>query len=335
MFTRRIKYQLDCVRRGWIKMLIEWDVKRVKELVELWNKELTDAFPMRESLFIQNSFEDPNLFQEGSAIAVNEAGDVVGFIVSKKWQGEAEYGFDSKTGWIQVLLVDRDHQNKGIGTKLLNHAEKNLTKSGVERILLGQDTFHYFPGIPSEDFKTGDWVKKKGYQAGDEIVDLDQRYLEAEPSTLPIRSDVSVSLLKIEEKEEFIRFLNHAFPGRWTYEAEMYFENSGTGREFVILKKAGSIIGFCRINDDTSPVIGPNVYWSPRYPGEHGGVGPLGIEASERKRGYGLFIVEAGIHYLRERAVDSILIDWTSLIDFYGKLGYEICIRYISYQKIC
>ena len=28
-----------------------------------------------------------------------------------------------------------------------------------------------------------------------------------------------------------------------------YFEMNGTGREFLVVKKKGQIIGFCRIND--------------------------------------------------------------------------------------
>ena len=37
-----------------------------------------------------------------------------------------------------------------------------------------------------------------------------------------------------------------------------------------------------------SPFIAQNVYWSPLFEEEVGGIGPLGIDAEEQKQGYGL-----------------------------------------------
>ncbi|MFD2044914.1 GNAT family N-acetyltransferase [Ornithinibacillus salinisoli] len=312
---------------------IEWNFDRIEDLVNLWNKEIGKDFPLRKELFKQNSFNDVNVFHDGSLIAIDHENNVSGFIVTKKWQDNIEVGISKETGWIQVLLVDQKYRNQGIGKRLLQHAESKLMESGIERIWLGKDTWHYFPGIPIQYKETATWFEKQGYNICGEEFDLDCHYEMEKSLSIPTKNDVIVSLLDEDEKEEFLDFMHRCFPGRWEYEAIQYFQLGGNGREFVVLKKNERIIGFCRINDSNSPVIAQNVYWDPLYDGELGGIGPLGIDAKERKYGYGIFIVESAIAYLRKRNINSILIDWTGLIAFYNKLGYEVCKSYYSYQK--
>jgi len=144
---------------------------------------------------------------------------------------------------------------------------------------------------------------------------------------------MTFALLKEEEKTDFLTFLNRCFPGRWEYEAIKYFEKGGQGREFVVLKDKDRMIGFCRINDQHSPFIAQNVYWQPLFSEPIGGIGPLGIDENERGHGYGLAIVKAAINTLRERDIQTMIIDWTSLIDFYKKLGFKPWKGYTTYFK--
>ncbi|MUV39022.1 Beta-N-acetylhexosaminidase [Lentibacillus sp. JNUCC-1] len=313
--------------------IAKWNDAYFDDLVKLWNQELADEFPMRKALFEQNSFKDKNISWEGSAVALDNFEQVIGFIAAKQWQEELAVDMPATTGWIQVLLVDQEHRNRGVGTQLLKHAESVLQSHGAREILLGRDPWHYFPGVPNDYSDTKDWFEKKGYQAYANEYDLLQHYGKNEPITHPEFPEADVSLLKQSEKEAFLAFLNRCFPGRWEYEAIKYFEQGGTGREFVILKKAGNIIGFCRVNDPDAPLIAQNTYWAPLFEGDLGGVGPLGVDASERGQGYGLAIVEAGIAELRRRGIQDIVIDWTGLVDFYKKLGYDIWKSYVSYKK--
>src|SRR5690625_2990701 len=124
----------------------------------------------------------------------------------------------------------------------------------------------------------------EGYGHQGTMYDLIHEYEQDDTlsASIPEIVDVTFSLLQSHEQEDFVRFLHDSFPGRWEYEAIHYFKYGGTGREFVVLKKAGRIIGFCRINDAKSPFIAQNVYWSLLFNNELGGVGPLGIDDKER-----------------------------------------------------
>ncbi|MFJ7936168.1 GNAT family N-acetyltransferase [Sporosarcina sp. NPDC096371] len=311
--------------------LIAWNRNRLDELVALWNKELAVDFPMREELFQQNSFDDVNVSNNSSYMAVDDQDYVIGFVVTKRWQEKIGVQMDPKRGWIQVLLVDSAHRGKGIGTKLLKRAEADLQGNGIEEVQLAGDPFHYFSGIPDQYQATQKWVEKHGYDKRIDTYDLlnhlDKKY------DLPEDESVTFSILKKEEEADLISFLVKCFPGRWVYETMKYFEMAGDGREFVVAKKEGRIIGFCRINDSQSPFIAQNVYWSPLFGQEVGGIGPLGIDPEQQKQGYGLAIVQAAMVYLQRRHIETIIIDWTILVDFYQKLDFNPWKKYGVYLK--
>ncbi|WP_286171676.1 GNAT family N-acetyltransferase [Gracilibacillus phocaeensis] len=315
--------------------LIAIDQERMTDMLTLWNDNLP-AFPMRQSLFQQNSLDDQNISFQASRLAVNEENCVIGMVIAKYWQEKLDVAMLKDTGWIQVLLVDQEYRQQGIGGKLLAHAEERLQATGIQQILLGRDPYHYFPGIPAEDQQTIKWFEKAGYIGQGEEYDLLQSYSDdwKVQAFDKSREEMSFQLLERSDKQAFLDFLHRCFPGRWEYEAMHYFEKGGTGREFVILKKANQIIGFCRVNDAQSPYIAQNVYWDPLFDQELGGVGPLGVDAKERGQGFGLAIVEAGIQALRNRGIDHIVIDWTGLVSFYQKLGYQPWKKYVSYKKV-
>lgn len=313
--------------------IIPIEMSRIDEFVLLWNTEWGTEFPMRKELFKQNSVDDENVFLKASFMAVNENEEVVGIIICKRWQEELAIEMNRYAAWIQVLLVSSEYQGKGIGTSLLTHAEQAVLEDGATEILLGRDPWHYFPGIPVQAQKSIQWFERKGYQNISTDYDLIKIYQENEFIEKPRFHNVEAELLTLAEKEEFLQFLKRVFPGRWEYEAIHYFDKGGTGREFVVLKKEGRIIGFSRLNDQHSPMIAQNVYWAPLFREPLGGIGPLGIDQGERGNGYGLSVVQAACYFLRERKINRIVIDWTGLVNFYAKLGYEIWKEYKSYRK--
>ena len=313
---------------------IAWNIERLEDLVDLWNRELKESFPMSIELFEQNSFRDENICYEASRIAVDSNDKVIGFIVAKKWTEQLSVEMRKETGWIQVLLVDKTYRNQGVGSELLLFAESTLKSAGMKEILLGKDPWHYFPGIPQQFSNVAKWFRDKGYETFGEEYDLLNEYDRLDGKIVPIVENATFSILDLKDKKDFLDFLHRCFPGRWEYEALHYFQKGGTGREFVVLKKNDKIIGFSRINDAQSPFIAQNVYWSPLFDEELGGIGPLGIDANERKQGYGIAVVEAAIAYLRNRNIDKIVIDWTGLVDFYKKMGFDVWKGYTSYKKV-
>lgn len=312
---------------------IPWCIEKLDEIIQLWNSEIGDQFPLREDLLIQNSYNDENILPNGSFLCLNERGDVIGFILAKKWQEKIAVNINAHIGWIQVLLVNSNFRNQGIGTTLLKLAEDELKSKNVQSIRIGADLWHYFPGVPSIFTDVCKWFERKGYKFEGYEYDLICKYDDKQFELPQPIKNVTFSLLKQTEKEQLLTFLHKCFPGRWEYEAIQYFKKGGTGREYVVLKKNNEIIGFCRINDAESPFIAQNVYWSPLFTEHLGGIGPLGVDQKERKKGYGIAIIQAGIMQLRKRGINQIVIDWTGLVSFYNKLGYQVWKTYSKYSK--
>ncbi|WP_139490872.1 GNAT family N-acetyltransferase [Brevibacillus dissolubilis] len=312
--------------------------RQVDAVCQLWNQEVGSHFPMRESLFQKNSMDDPNLLHDGSWIAWDETADrLAGFVISKSWQDEivqqAAIWHDPQTGWIQALLVHHDYRGQGIGSELIKRAEQALRRTGVARIRLGSDLYHYFPGIPRDFTQAAEWFGRRGYRLGMEQHDLLADFTDLPDTPMPALSGATLRLMVPYDREAFLSFLRESFPGRWEYEGHRYFADGGSGREFLLLEKDRELIGFCRLNDAHSPVIAQNMYWSPLFGGAVGGIGPLGISEAARGSGYGLAIVQAAVHVLQKRGIRQIVIDWTEHVDFYAKLGFGVWKSYVLADK--
>lgn len=301
------------------------------EIAGFWNREIGDVFPMREALWEQNTFDDLNLIEEAS-VAFTEAGELAGLIVAKRFQEQSEAAMQWDIGWIQCLLVSRKMRGLGLGERLLKHAEDILLLAGVQEIRLGRDPWHYFPGIPAEDTDTACWFERRGYRRESVETDLLRR-IKGETLYELANAPELYRVLGREDLPALTNFLKESFTGRWHYEALRYLETGAGGREFVGFFIEGTLKGFCRINDSKSPLIAQNVYWSPLFEGELGGIGPLGIARNVRGHQYGLDLVKAAANELMRRGADSIVIDWTQLVPFYEKLGFNIWKQYITMAK--
>ncbi|WP_051556726.1 GNAT family N-acetyltransferase [Alkalihalobacterium bogoriense] len=295
--------------------------KDLKICQSLWNEEYSKSYPISDRLFIQNS-PFSALCKQSSSFAFNEHGEMVGFILVK---------VQNNNHYIHLLFVKKAFRNKGIGTALLKKAENDFSQFPI---FVGTDMYHYFPGIPLEWKDVHEWFEKRGYTKDEPVFDMKNEYSPTEPSP-SIQSPYTIQFASLEDKEPFLSFLQQHFGSRWHDEAVDYFQAGGTGKEFSLLKDKGSIIGFVRHNQLDSPLIGSNLNWAPLFHTPHvGGIGPLGIDPAYRKQGLGEVIVNAAIVALQKSGITTMLIDWTHLVDFYKKFGYDVWKSYIPYKKI-
>lgn len=309
--------------------------KHLNGILALWNREWWELFPLRDRLIEQNVYHDPNWLREGSWAAINEAEELIGFVIAKGSRDELEpFGIPRDLGWIQALLVAKSARGKGIGSELLRRGEDALRQHGARRIMLGNDLqSRLFPGLPEPEASMKLWFEMRGFRYQEEVYDLVNQYEEGETVELPELQGASLSIADGSDRERMEAFMSRCFPGAWDYQHREYWKRGGTGREFVLLKRGGEIVGFCRMNDGLSPLLAQNIYWSQAFDSPLGGIGPLGIDEGYRGYRYGISIVQAAIHYLLARGNRSIVIDTTPFVDFYGKLGYGAWRTYAKYEK--
>ncbi|THF83390.1 GNAT family N-acetyltransferase [Cohnella fermenti] len=310
--------------------------QHLHEIVNIWNAELGASYPLRPRLLKQNVFADRRLLKEGSwAARESEGGELVGFVAVKRTsEGDESFELGRDLGWIHALFVAPNWRGQGIGGCLLRRAEEALAAAGVRRVQLGNDLHRrLFPGVPNELTETKGWFERRGYEYREDAYDLIRSYSAEERAELPDTGEATARIAQAADREELTAFMTRCFPGTWDLQQRDYWEQGGDGREYVVLERAGRIIGFCRMNDAKSPLLAQNVYWAPLFNEELGGIGPLGIDEAQRGHRYGISIVQAAIGFLRERGVRHIVIDTTPFVDFYGKLGYKPWRKYAKYGR--
>jgi len=59
-----------------------------------------------------------------------------------------------------------------------------------------------------------------------------------------------------------------------------------------------------------------------------GSLGPIGVSAGLRGRGSGHALLGQALSHLRDLGARRTIIDWTGLVDFYGRHGFEVTRRY-------
>jgi predicted N-acetyltransferase YhbS len=100
----------------------------------------------------------------------------------------------------------------------------------------------------------------------------------------------------------------------------------------VIAMEDGEVIGFCHTADSRSQRLISSTYWHPLLGENFGGLGPIGVAKAQRKRGLGLALCAAAVENIRQRGATAMGIDWTTLVDFYGQLGFDVWKTYVQYD---
>lgn len=301
--------------------------KDCQEIIQLWNDEYKNIYPISEELFLRNI---SNIYYEASFIVVlNEK--VIGFIISKIWDDEYEIESYKDAGWINLFCVKKEFRNQGIGSKLLNLVEEKMMKLGKKILYLGKDYNNFFPGLPVDLKNELGFFLNRGFERPYDTYDL----MNINKDFIPLReTKYQFRFGTMKDKDNILSFIKSNWPGRWHKEAIDYFQNGGNGKEFLLCLDNEKVIGFAKVNfPDTNILqISNSLTWRSRFK-DLGGIGPLGVDKNYRKQNLGFNIVAFAINELNNKNVSNIIIDWTGLLDFYRLLGFEVWKTYFYLNK--
>ncbi len=305
------------------------DAPLIPALVDVWNAAWGRTFPLRIALLRQNTLGDPHFDPEGLVVAQEgPAGPLLGWALAKA----AGHPFGPPgCGWIGALVVHPAAQGQGIGTALLRRAEEFLKSRGKNRAVLGGGPAHFFPGVPVEPPDRGggralSFFERRGYRFSGTAYDLhrslaDYRTPPRVEAVLAAHPGVTLRPLGPGERRPLLGFLAEVFPGRWTEDIRRFLEEGGEISDILGILDGAAVLGFAHLHPPGSRRIGPSVAWA-RKSERLGGIGPLGIAPSLRGRGLGLALLDRALLRLREFGATQVVVDWTVLLDFYGRLGF-------------
>lgn len=307
------------------------ELKNKKDIFNIWNAEYGKIYPITDELFIRNS---SNLADNLSFVALNN-NQVVGFILSKIWKDEFKINTYDEACWINLIYVVPKSRRLGIGSTLLELVEKEAKLIGKKILFLGKDYNNYFPGLPVDLKNSCPWFEKRGFNRPYDTFDLIKKINNPCEEKIKLRNDSYVFRIStLNDKEKLINLIEKNWPGRWLKELIDYYNNGGDGKEYVIALDNDNICAFAKICYPTTKyeLISYNMTWRNRF-NALGGIGPLGVDSSYRKRNLGFDIVAFANNVLIDKNVSDIIIDWTGLLDFYRNMGFEVFKSYYYMSK--
>ncbi len=313
-------------------------------LAELWCRFMPARYAVDADLLRSHTVESP-LFDWGASAIELEDGLPVGFVVVKKSANPLLFkGPDPDAAHVNSMAFDRPE----IAIDLLAYAKATLRNRGVCRLVFGQDSRHFFPGCPVDCPQLNSFLMVEGFDISpteqhDVERDLDgfepddasmaplgglnavRRQLAGEPHGL----DPHVAWVGPAHLRLLAEFLEREFPGRWHHDVLDKIGTEGHGKVLGLFEQ-GACQGFALTQqaDDRLPIGG--AVWR-RDLGPHwGSLGPIGVSKSVRGRGLGKALLGAGLLGLSQRGARRTIIDWTTLVDFYGLFGFEVSRTYRS-----
>lgn len=299
------------------------------QLTSIWNAACGEALSISARAMAYNLRPSTGVEQALCVATVDDA--PVGFILMSRMADRPNV-VPPTVGWCNALAVQPNHRNQGIGSALLAWGEAWLRTRGCAHYLLGGSIRPFAPGLPLELENDAFFRKREFFvrPGADVVWDVaaDLAAYQTPPQVQEV--DGHVQAARPADIAAIRAFFAREFPGRWGYEFEEFLHEGGRISDFMLLWTADGVDGFCRLTfeDSVRPMERFFPYSLPRPWGQ---LGPIGVSERVRGRGYGAAVLDAGLRRLHNNGVNGCVIDWTDIVDFYGKFGFA---RYRAYQQL-
>lgn len=299
-------------------------------IAAIWNSASGNTLPISTGFVEFNTRPSTGGIQTG-AVALDADARPLGFVLSSAQPGAPE-PMDPRTGWIDAIAVAPPFQRQGLGRQLLQHACTWLSAQGCHKVLVGGSLRPFTPGVPTE-LNSEHFFTRAGFSPAwaDGIVwDVARDLSDYEALPGLDRLACAVRPAQPGDKAALLEFLAREFPGRWFYECQEFLHQGGRISDYMVLWTEEGVQGACRLTfeDSAWPIERFYPYQLPRPWGQ---LGSIGIAAAVRGRQFGLALLDGGLRRLHNNGVNGCVIDWTTLLDFYAKAGFQ---PYRSYRQM-
>lgn len=241
-----------------------------------------------------------------------------------------------EVGWIDALVVAPTAQRQGIGSALLAWAETWLRSQGCQKVIFGASQRPFVPGLPVT-LGTRDFFSQHGFVSDHDTWDVAANLAMYEKPETVREIDGLVRPAQRGEEGALLEFLEREFPGRWRFEFTEFMRDKPSLRrarfsDYMLLWTDRGVDGFCQLTfeDSQRPIERFFPYDLPRPWGQ---LGSVGVSADRRGRGYGAALLDTGLRRLRDNGVNGCVIDWTGIVDFYAKFGFQPYRQYHMLRK--
>jgi GNAT superfamily N-acetyltransferase len=298
-------------------------------IVDLWNRTIGDRYPLEEDVLAATLERNPSRRPGDGIVAVDRADVAVGFgYLTMQRLPDRELETFRDRAHLQAVVVDPSRRRQGIGRAIVARLAAGAAGEGRTTIEAGSGFFYLWPGLPVDLPVAEPFARAAGFDPGDTTFDLrgstESLVIGPEDRAALERADVSLGRLRADEVEPFLSYLGREFGGEWWHDVRWWLAEGLDPAAFVVLRdRTGEIVGHARIHRPADRPIGPPLFWRRLRGPDAGGLGPIGVAARLRGRGLGRALLVGALTALRDDGSTDVVIDFTTLLGFYGPLGFR------------
>jgi GNAT superfamily N-acetyltransferase len=302
-------------------------------VVALWAVAGGEIFPLREPVVRQCLEANPSIRPDDAVLAwENDRLIGFGYAGLHRMPDPETAGFRTR-GQLQAVMVHPARRRRGIGRQIAVALGDRIRAHGVQTVEAGGGMFYLWAGVPEDLPGALGFATAIGFELGTPAWDLrgnvaDLRIDAATKTTLSA-SNATVTQATRADRAALLAFLFAEFGGEWWHETRWFLDAGGDPAELLLLRGANDrILGLARIHRPATRPIGPPHFWAARRPPESGGLGPIGVAAELRGRGLGRALLVVALDQLRRLGLTDVVIDFTTLLGYYGPHGFAPWITY-------
>jgi GNAT superfamily N-acetyltransferase len=326
-----------------------------REIVALWQACAGDRYPLRSRLWRQITTDNPDFHPSDVVVAVADGGERgpgvprrLGPIVGFGYLGRSRVPVRGRRawadeGWLQIVAVTPGRQRQGIGRAIVERLLDGARADGRVRVHLGRGIHYLFPGVPVDMVGARPFFEALGARLGHETCDvrssLDGRATTDRDRAALAEAGLTARPMVASEGDALLDFLDREFELDWVHDQAWAMHRGMAPHDIVLLVPEGApgppvaskaMAGFATLHQrGNGPLFGPR-FWEDLLEPSSGGLGPIGIVESLRGRGLGRAFLAASLDTLHARGARDCVIDWTTLLDFYGPFGFRPWKRYLN-----
>ncbi len=264
-------------------------------------------------------------------------GSPVGVVLVGAMTGDATI-YPPGLGWCNAIAVDPCCQRRGIGTALMQRAEKWAAEKQCTHLLLGGGRRPFVPGLPTE-LATEEFFRQRGFVLWADAPATDNAGMiwdlaanlagYATPACVKEVAGV-VQPMRPTDMKAVREFLAREFPGRRLHEFDEHLREDGRVSDYMVLWIDRGIGGFCRLTfeDSKRPIECFHPHPLPRPWGQ---LGPVDVAIDLRGQGYEAALLDAGLRRLHNNGINGCVADRIDQIEFYAEFGFE---RFRAYRQL-
>lgn len=296
-------------------------------LTELWNRTYPDKYRIDRQILELNTIQNPLFDWGASQVELDDNLKPCGFVAVKRSASSLYSGPDPDAAHLSAI-VSEDNR---CCVDLLAHAKTVLRERGIYKLIFGRDWRHFMPGCPLDFPHLKDFLIVEGFDEEGDQHDV-QRDISNYVPPPGVALSNHVRPLEMVDVPELDRFLKREFPGRWQYDTMMKIDAECRSNFIYALWQGRDLHGFALTQDASHEFPGCGAIWRNSLGPDWCALGPIGVSESVRGQGLGDSLLATALDSMRQEGKKQCLIDWTSLVDWYGKHGFTPVNNFLSFS---